>query len=342
MAIRAMVLGTGLGGQGGSLGAALREALPAVETVSLPASGAGRGRALLQLVRSRPHLLVAEAFDPGALAAALYRGMVPRSRLLLCVAELPRPFGRVERWALGRADGIIAEREEVVRAVERLQFPRPVLSPLRVPADLHVFSSCPRQRFQPEAHRLLHLGPLSPESGAADLLIALAAWAEDHPQRAAEIWWAEDGDLAGVLEAQPLPPNLQQRFLQNLDRAGLADACGQCGIAVLPAAAGDEAAGVVEVLAAGMILIGSRRSSLVRSALRAGAPGWMFDPLMPADLAAALACVLGTDVDELNRLREAGRAVVSESARGGLLERLQAAAAAMLPPVRIATDAAPS
>lgn len=338
MTARLAVLGRRLGGRDGGLGSALREALPSAQTVVVPERHETAALALVALAKSRPHLVFADAFAPSARAAALYRAAAPRSRLLLCATELSRPLRALDRWVLARADGIVADGDAVVRFAERLRFPAPVLSSMRIPADLDLFLSAPRHRFGPVACRLLHVGPLSPESGAADILIALAAWAEDHPKREAEIWWTGQGDLAGVLAAQPLPPNLQQRFLPTPDRSALADACGQCGIAILPFTAGLEPPPLAELLAAGLPLLGSCRSAAVRAVLRAGAPGWTFDPLEPADLAQAVSAALGLGADELNQLREAGRTVVCESVRTGLADRLREAAFTILPPGRLSTD----
>ena len=171
----------------------------------------------VQLVAYSPDLVIAEDFGARTLQAALYRSLSRRSRLLLCAIEPPPRFGLIERLVLSQVDGILAEGESMVRAVEQLDIPTSRVFPISTPGDFETFLACPRVRPGPAAHRLACVGDLSPHSGAVDLLIGLAAWAERHPDRQAEIWWLGEGDLAGVLEAQPLPDNMTQRFLGTLN-----------------------------------------------------------------------------------------------------------------------------
>ncbi len=286
--------------------------------------------ALVQLVAHRPDLVVSEAFGPKAVQAALYRILSPRSRLLLCATEPPRRFGRFARMILSRADGFVAHEANVVDAIEQLRFPVRHFYPMVAPPDLDLFHACSRNRSGVEAHRIVYAGDLSPESGAADVLICLAAWAEQRPDRAVEIWWVGDGDLSGVLEAQPLPGNMSQRLLGRLDRQAMAEVFAQCGILVIPPLAEDTRPLVLAALAAGLVVLDSRRPLRGRHVIQDGALGWTFDPLDPDDMLRALDRALESSPDELDRMRDIGRAFAGSSAAESFADRVREAIAAVL------------
>lgn len=353
MSLRAAVLTSGIGLEQGTLQAALRDVSAKIEVRTLrghglsvatetevgrPASGGFRSRlaaslpfgAIVRLIAWRPDLVVSEAFGWSALQAGLYRALSPRSRLLLCATEAPRRYGLFERIVLSRADGFLAHGDDVADAVELLRFPVSRIYAMSTPPDLDLFFGCPRTRDGAEAHRLIYAGELSPESGAADFLICLAAWAEHNPDRTTELWWVGEGDLSGVLEAQPLPDNMTQLFLGRLDRRGTAAAFAECGILVVPPLAEDSLPLVPEALAAGLVVLGSRRTGKVRQVVRDGVLGWTFDPMRPDDMLDALGRALGSSVDELDRMRESGRALVRRSASESFTERVREAIAAVL------------
>jgi len=131
-----------------------------------------------------------------------------------------------------------------------------------------------------------------------------------------EIWWAGDGDLAGVLGAQPLPPNLSQRFLGRL--------------LVAPSLAGDEQAQVAQGLAAGLPVLGGTRSRIVRQLVREGINGWLFDPLRPADVVQAVKRALDVPAGQLDLMREQARALVRPSPSQEFASQLGHAIAAAL------------
>ena len=285
----------------------------------------------LQLALYRPDLVISEGFGAKTVQAALYRSLARRSRLLLCATEPPRRFGLVEKVILSRADGVLADGEAVAHAVEQLRFPSARIFSMPAPYDAEVFLSCPKTRTDQEAYRLVYAGDLSPQSGAADFLICLAAWAERHPNRPAEIWWIGEGDLSGVLDAQPLPDTMSQRFLGRLDAGATAAAFASCGLLVVPALTDDRRSLVAEALAAGLPVLGSRRSRRVRQLVRDDLTGWTFDPLRPEDMLRALDRALGISAEELDVMRETGRALVRPATSQGFAELVHRAVAAVLP-----------
>ena len=284
-----------------------------------------------QLVAYRPDLIISEDFGTLAMHAALYRSVSRRSRLLLCATEPPRQLGLRERMILGRADGVLANDDAVAQAVAQLPFPVSRIFPLAMPYELDAFLQSGAVRSGTETHRVAYAGELSPQSGAADLLISVASWAEQHPDRTAEIWWIGEGDLAGVLGAQPLPDNVSQRFLGCLEPAGMAWAFGQCSVLIVPSLVDDRRAPVAEGLAAGLPVLGSRRNRRVRQLVRDDVNGWLFDPVQPGDMSQALGRALGTSAEQLDRMRDKARALIRPSASPNLAHRISRAIAAVLP-----------
>lgn len=287
---------------------------------------------VLTLAAYRPDLIISEDFGGPALQAALYRSVSPRSRLLLCATEPPRRLGLRERVILGHADGVLADGDAVAQAVARMR-PTSRIFPLCAPDEVADFLACRPGRSGQQAHRLVYAGELSPHSGAADLLVCVAAWAEQNPGKPVEIWWIGEGDLAGVLGAQPLPDTVSQRFLGRLDPLGTAAAFGQCGLLVVPSLTDGRRAPVAQALAAGLPVLGSRREREVRRHVREGVNGWVFDPLQPDDMPRALARALACPAERLDEMRDAARARVRSAGSRGFAERFRRAVAAVMPQI---------
>ena len=283
---------------------------PAITEHRIMRSGPG---VLARLLSFRPDVVVSGEFGAAALQAALYRAVWPQSRFVLCLADTSRASGLRGRLVLDRADVVLAEGGAVAHAMEQLAGSVGRVFAVAMPFDLEPFLDCDEARPTPEAYRMVHAGDLSPQSGAADLLAGIAACAEQQPGRAMEIWWAGDGDLAGVLAAQPMPANLSQRFLGRLDRPALARVFGQCGLLVAPSLADDKQAQVAQGLAAGLPVLGSTRNRIVRQLVREGVNGWLFDPLRPADVVQAVKRALDLPAGQLDRMREQARALVRSS-----------------------------
>jgi glycosyltransferase involved in cell wall biosynthesis len=141
-----------------------------------------------------------------------------------------------------------------------------------------------------------------PRSGVADLLHCLASWACRHPARLVEIWWAGEGCLRGVLEAQPIPANLSQRFLGPLSREEIASAFTQCSALALPALFSEWSHFVSEALVAGLPVLGSNRCRAVAEFLTHGETGWVFDPHSPGEIGQAVDLALTASPEDLRRM----------------------------------------
>ncbi|HYZ64335.1 MAG TPA: glycosyltransferase, partial [Acetobacteraceae bacterium] len=247
-----------------------------------------------ELASYRPDLIIADMFGPMALQAAIYCAVSRRSRLLLYAAERPRRFGLRERAILRTADGVLADGEAAVQAVLQAQVPASRIYTLGASCGVDSLLARRRLRGGAEAHRLVFAGDLSPQSGAADLFMSVAHWTEQNPGRSVEIWWIGEGDLAGILQAQPLPATMKQRFLGALGPSEMESAFDACGVLAVPSLADGGQPPIREAIAAGLPVLGSRRNRLVRQLVHEGINGWLFDPLRPQDMALALGRALGS------------------------------------------------
>lgn len=276
---------------------------------------------LAQLSLFRPQLIVCENLGWQTLQAALFRAMSARARLLLCMTEAPSVLAPRSRWILRNTDGVLVDSAQVAATVEALQFPTARIFSSSQSHDLEAFLACRALRSDAEARRLIFAGDLTPGSGAADLLINVVSWAEENPEQPIEIWWAGDGDLVGVLDAQPLPTSVSQRFLGRLETSDLAAVFTQCGILVVPSLGNDRRAPVLEGLAAGLPVLGSQLSSRVLHSVRDDVNGWLFDPLQPNGMADALDRAMTVPLATLEQMRDRAQATVRPAATLGLAER---------------------
>jgi glycosyltransferase involved in cell wall biosynthesis len=291
---------------------------------------------VLKLAAYRPDFIICENFGAPTMQAALFRSVSRGSRLLLCATKPPGRIGLCERIILNWADGVFADGDEVVQAVAQLRFPVSRIFPLSAPHEMESFLACGSIRPSPEAHRLVFAGDLSPRSGAADLLISLAAWAEQNPSQPIEIWWIGKGDLAGVLGAQPLPQTFSQRFLGQLDAETMATAFGQCGLFVDPSLEHGTRTPVLEALAAGLPVLGSRRNRHVVHFVHEDVNGWLFDPLKPADMFGAISRALGSSPEQLDQMRDKARNVAFPPDSPAFADRLLQAFALVMPGIILA------
>lgn len=285
---------------------------------------------LLQLAMFRPDLIISEGFGISAIQAAVYRLFSRRCRNLLSATEPPSRFGFRERLLLGKAHGVLADGETIAGAFLQRITPSRIFS-LPTPVKIDAFLACGGTRLGPQAHRLIYAGDLSPEYGAADLSIALSKWAEQNPEKAVEIWWVGEGDLAGVLAAQPLPRNVSQRFLARPEALGMASAFAQCGLLVVPSLVDDKQSPVLEALAAGLPVLGSRHNRLVRQLIQDGVNGWLFDPLQPADMLRVLSSALNSPVEQLDKMRDKTRCFARPPTFRQFADRLRQVVEAVMP-----------
>lgn len=250
-----------------------------------------------------PDLTVHRDFGFGTVRAVLRRRLAPQCRVLLCLDEAPQNVRMVHRVVLAGVDAVLVHSDALARAVHAFGVPasRIVLSSSR--NELALFDSPARLRASDDLRRVIHVGDLEPEAGVADFLLCMAAWAERNPQRRVVIRWYGEGCLRGVLEAQPLPPNLQHLFLGRITRKDLATAFLDCDMLALPALADPWDDVVPEALVAQLPVLGSTQSRAVANLIVHGTTGWVFNPFEDGAMARAVETALNTLPDELDRMR---------------------------------------
>jgi glycosyltransferase involved in cell wall biosynthesis len=226
-----------------------------------------------------------------------------RRKAVVSIAEPQQRIGPAKRFSRSRVDRVLFEQLGVKNGLA---------SPLG-DRDQTVFVNCPTDRSDRESHRIVYVGELTPRSGVLDFLSSAANWADANPAVPVEIVWLGDGDLRGILQAQPLPGNLRQSFHQIPDAAGLAAIFAQCGLMVVPYLTDLPFSWVPEAMAAGLPVLGSTRSSSVRGTVTPDQTGWLFDPAREEQMASALSRALTASANQLNTMRMAARTRVNAS-----------------------------
>lgn len=205
-----------------------------------------------------------------------------------------------------------------------------------LPDGLAPFLAIPLRRTGASARRLAFLGRLAPETGAADLLRAAQAWAERYCEQTIRILWIGEGELKGVLIAQPVPENLVQIFRPASASPQLAAVLGRCGMLVAPTEADDTGYRISAAMAAGLPIVASSREPNAARWVSRDRTGWLFDPRAPAALAQALERALATPDAVLDRMRERVRErAISE-------ETLRVVSVTTRPPIARAPTGEPS
>jgi glycosyltransferase involved in cell wall biosynthesis len=172
------------------------------------------------------------------------------------------------------------------------------------------FIDCPLFRSETDSRRIVYVGELTPRSGVLDFLSCAVNWADANPTVPVDILWVGDGDLRGILQAQPTPGNLRQSFDQIPDASGLSAIFARCGLMVVPYLADLPFSWLPEAMAAGLPVLGSLRGSAVRRLVTSEITGWLFDPARDEDIARAFSLALTATTEQLNTMRTAARARV--------------------------------
>lgn len=341
MSMRAAMLTGSTNGVDAALAAALTYEGTVAEVKTLGSGPHSHIRAAMLLMVFRPDLVIIEDCSFKFILAVLYRWRWRRSRLLVRIGGTDQRPGFIRRLVLSQADGVLAEDEAADHPANDWANGDKRLSHTRVfsmfaPIGLEPFLTTALFRTPAQAYRLVYAGPISPYSGVADILMSVAAWAERNLDREVEIWWIGEGDLTGVLEAQPLPDNMSQLFLGALAPEPMAKAFTECGIMVLPLH-GFGRALVAEALATGLVVVGDVRGAHARRLLSEGTLGWTFDPQQTGALLDAVGQALTCPFEQLVDMRFHGRELVSRAAIQGTAERLRAVWTMVMPS---ATEAA--
>ncbi len=250
-----------------------------------------------------PDLTICRDFGFGTVRAVLRRRLAPQCRILLCIDEMPLSVRLVHRVVLAGVDAVLVHSDALARAIHAFGVPASRIVLSNSHNDFALFDRPARSRASGGLQQIVHVGDLEPEAGVADFLLCVAAWAERNPQRRVSIRWCGEGCLRGVLEAQPLPPNVQQLFPGRTTRKELAATFLDCDILALPALADPWDHVVPEALTAHLPVLGSTQSQAVSDLIVHGMTGWVFDPFENGAMARAVELALNTLPDELDRMR---------------------------------------
>jgi glycosyltransferase involved in cell wall biosynthesis len=175
------------------------------------------------------------------------------------------------------------------------------------------FLDGPLTRSGPDAHRIVYIGELTPNGGVAEFLSSAIAWAEANADVPVEIMWLGEGDLLGILQAQPVPCNLSQTFEPTPSPNILVEKLARCGLLALPGFTDLRTCWIGEAMAAGLPVLGSIRETRVRSLVVRDESGFLFDPRSSAEVVAALDAALNSTPAQLDGMRAAARARIRKA-----------------------------
>ena len=296
----------------------LRAAIDARLSSSVPSSWSGGSADDLD---RRSVSIVSADFGPLALLSCLRRALSGHSILLVHVSEPPpKPISWLRRFVLRSADALLVDGDATSAAVTG--FGRAIVR--IAPKDISDCYLKVTLRGRSETvRRIVVVGDLNPGSGVSDLLAACAAWAEANAGHRVELHWIGRGDLGAMLAAQPVPDSLSQVFHDTLDDPEIAAVFERAAFLAVPCVADGPDTHVAEALAAGLPVLGSRRSGDVRRHVIDGVSGWLFDPFKPGDMLAALTCAFATSEDRLADMRRRARAAMSPPPSKTPVERVE-------------------
>jgi glycosyltransferase involved in cell wall biosynthesis len=283
-------------------------------------------RAYPQAIFTRPALLP-------ALSTMVQRLAGRDRRLLVWMDDTPKRWQFGMRLGLACADAILTDSEAAADAMARRGTVARRVFALPGPYDITAFAEAPARRHGDATRRILHLGPLTARSGAMDLLAAVMHWAGRHAAQRAEIVWSGEGALRGVLEAQPMPPNVRQSFFPLCHGEALVALYRRCGLLVVQNCGGDPVeaeTAIAQAMASGLVILGAASCRPVMQLVRDGETGWLYDGNEPGALRAALGVCLGADAAALDDMRVAARLRVSAMTAQGFQDRLDRAFATVM------------
>jgi len=269
---------------------------------------------LVRLWRYAPDVVISSELGLRTLQAALYRLLVPSSRLIVWATlseQTERGWGpvrrRLRRFILGIADGVICNGQSGRRYITSFGFPSDRVTIVNQPIDVDMFAGTPLSRDAAKARRLLFSGRLIPLKAVVQMQAALAAWARRNPQEKLELVWVGDGELRDVLERTALPDNFTQVFVGNQAYSALPALYADCGVLILPSLIDEWGLVVNEAMVSGLVVIGSIYSQAVNEMVQDHENGWLIDPLQPGSIERALDLLFTTPPETLTAMREAAR-----------------------------------
>jgi glycosyltransferase involved in cell wall biosynthesis len=266
------------------------------------------------LYRYRPDVIISGEMGPRSIQAAIYRRLVPSSRLLIwCTlsefseAGWSRLRTFIRRILVAGVDGFIVAGQSGRSYLLRIGVPHHKIFIANQTVDIDAFSSCPAERYGDSEFRLLYCGRFIEKKGLLAFQAELASWATRHPDRTVSIRWVGDGELAGALRAFSAPANLIQEFPGSVDYDGLSRHYAESGVLVLPTLDDEWGLVVNEAFASGLPVLGTVYSQAVAELVEEGQTGWVYDPLREGACEAAINRMFDTSAEQLAAMRSKAR-----------------------------------
>jgi glycosyltransferase involved in cell wall biosynthesis len=266
---------------------------------------------LWRLWRLRPSVVISLEMGPRTIQAAIYRLIRPDSRLIIHGGysehtEKGRSLAPewLRRWLLRRADAVLVRGESGCQYIRRLGASDDKVFMYHLATDWPFLNAVSDIEDSKEIRRLLHVGQLIERKGLLPFLNILSRWANDHPAREIEMWFAGDGPLRPALESMGTA-SLSLRFLGHVSYEQLPEIYASADLFVLPTLADEWAVVVNEAMGVGVPVLGSLYSQAVNDLVEDGINGWTFYPDRPEDVYSVLDQAMQTPPDALRRMREA-------------------------------------
>jgi glycosyltransferase involved in cell wall biosynthesis len=274
---------------------------------------------LFQLARYKPDVVISGEMGARSIQAAIYRRLVPSSRLLIwCTLSEVSEAGwshlrtKVRRLLVAATDRFVAGGQSGRRYLRSIGAPDSAIFIANQTVDIDQFSACPTERSGDASRRMLYCGRFIAKKGLQAFQAEAASWAMRHPDRTVSIRWVGDGELEGALRAFAGPPNLIQEFPGAVEYAGLVKHYAECGILILPTLDDEWGLVVNEAFAAGLPVLGTIYSQAVEELVEEGKNGWIYDPHKPDATSAVLDRMYSTSDEALALMRGQARTRIQE------------------------------
>ncbi len=274
---------------------------------------------LTQLRRLQPDVVLSLELGARSMAAAVYRKLHRRSRLVLCTymsqhTERSRGWLRrmIRKPLLRAADAVTYNGPSCKAYLQSCGLPDERLFELPYAADDRTMYRGPLARDENQVkHRFLSVGQLSERKGLLPLVEQLSRYAGRHPQRRIELMLAGEGPLRQAIANVSRPANFTLEMPGNVPAERLGRRMAEFGVAILPTLADEWLLVVNEAMQAGLPVIGSRYAQAVETLVKPGMNGWQYDPLVPASLDAVLDQYFAADEQQLAAMRVQARQSVA-------------------------------
>ena len=282
-----------------------------------------------QLLQFRPSAIVSGELGMRTLQATIFRWIAGRTRLVIWatlseITEQGRGWVRpiLRRVLLRSADAVIVNGCSGSRYVRRFGVDSERIFQVPQTTELAPFLENRIEKDEPNRHRLLYCGRLIPFKGLVPFVTLLSQWCRAHPSRKTELWIAGDGPVKQDLSHFPLPPNLTIRMLGHVSYERLPEVYRDCGVLVFPTLADEWGLVVVEAMASGLPVLGSRYSQAVEDLVTDGQSGWIFRPDRADEVLRGLDSALDASGEQLESMGLQARQRVQAMTPSDMADRM--------------------